>query len=241
MLKNPHFKLFLVVLITASIGLSIQDLSIAKYFSFQDKIDYETLTDTYDETQKTAIFNNARVQIAQAEAEEELETNQVLGETSSKEELGEKKEVQKRIAIDLTNQRVMAFENDELKYYFPISSGKWGRTPTGTFEIWSKFRYTKMSGGSRALRTYYYLPNVPYVMFFSNAQVAGSRGFSLHGTYWHDNFGQPMSHGCVNMITEDAGKLFHWTDPELNGAKSTRASRNNPGTKILIYGEAPQG
>jgi lipoprotein-anchoring transpeptidase ErfK/SrfK len=234
MMKNHYFRLFLVAVVAASIGLSIQNLNLAKHFSFQDKIDYTTLVDSYDETQKTAIFNNARVQIAQAETEEKAETDQVLGEASP----GEIK-IKKTIAIDLTKQRLMAFENDQLRYYFIISSGKWGRTPTGLFEIWSKFRYTKMSGGSTALRTYYYLPNVPYVMFFSNAQVAGSRGFSLHGTYWHDNFGHPMSHGCVNMITQDAGKLFYWTGPDLNGKNSIRANRNNPGTKILIYGEAP--
>ena len=71
-----------------------------------------------------------------------------------------------------------------------------------------------MSGGSVALRTYYYLPNVPYVMFFENDQVAGSRGFSIHGTYWHNNFGHPMSHGCVNMKTSEAKLIYHWTNPK---------------------------
>ena len=48
-----------------------------------------------------------------------------------------------------------------------------------------------------------------------------------------------MSHGCLNMITADAEKLFYWTEPELDGKKSIRATGNNPGTKIVIYGEAP--
>src|SRR5688572_21292862 len=77
----------------------------------------------------------------------------------------------KRIEVDLTNQRLYAYEGDQMIYNFLVSTGKWGRTPTGTFTIWGKFKATKMSGGSRALRTYYYLPNVPYVMFFSNKEI----------------------------------------------------------------------
>jgi lipoprotein-anchoring transpeptidase ErfK/SrfK len=49
----------------------------------------------------------------------------------------------------------------------------------------------------------YYLPNVPYTMYFYG-------GYGLHGTYWHNNFGTPMSHGCVNLSTADSGWLFDW-------------------------------
>lgn len=150
------------------------------------------------------------------------------------------RDLPKRIEVDLTNQRVYAFEGDQKVYDFLISSGKWGRTPTGTFRIWGKFKYTKMSGGSRALRTYYYLPNVPYVMFFSNDEISAGRGFSLHGTYWHDNFGHPMSHGCVNMRTEEAKLLFYWTEPGVNSENFTRAGEDSPGTEIVIYGTAPR-
>ena len=146
----------------------------------------------------------------------------------------------KRIEVDLATQHLYAYEGNHKIYDFVISSGKWGKTPTGTFSIWGKFRYTKMSGGSKALHTYYYLPNVPYVMFFSNDKIAASRGFSLHGTYWHNNFGTPMSHGCVNMRTEDAGVLFYWTQPTIGDLKTTRATATDPGTQILNYGTAPQ-
>jgi hypothetical protein len=93
-----------------------------------------------------------------------------------------------------------------------------------------------MSGGEGA--DYYYLPNVPFVMFFSNDKVAASRGFSLHGTYWHDNFGHAMSHGCVNMRTIDAQKLYEWVSPQTTG-NTTLASDTNPGTVVTIYGKAP--
>jgi lipoprotein-anchoring transpeptidase ErfK/SrfK len=153
----------------------------------------------------------------------------VLGQSS-----GEKK-----IYIDLTNQRLYAFEGNRLVYNFLVSTGKWGRTPTGIFKIWVKLRYTKMSGGSRALNTYYYLPNVPYVMYFYNSQISRSRGYGIHGTYWHSNFGHPMSHGCINMKTEEAGELYHWAEPELGGRKSIYASEDNPGTQVIIFGKAP--
>ena len=147
----------------------------------------------------------------------------------------------KRIEIDLTNQKVYAFEGNRKVFDFLVSTGKWGRTPTGEFTIWSKVRSQKMSGGDRARNTYYYLPNVPYVMFFYNDQIAKMRGFSFHGTYWHDNFGHPMSHGCINMRTPDAQALYEWADPPVTNTKSwsTLATTDSPGTKVVIYGVTP--
>jgi len=144
----------------------------------------------------------------------------------------------KRIEIDLTNQRLYAYEDNNLVYNFLISSGKWARTPTGTFQIWTKLRYSKMEGGSKAINTYYYLPNVPFTMYFYNDATPKSRGFSLHGTYWHSNFGHPMSHGCINMKTEEAEQIYYWALPDLQGKKSIYASADNPGTPVTIYGEA---
>ncbi|MBI5019146.1 L,D-transpeptidase [Candidatus Gottesmanbacteria bacterium] len=149
----------------------------------------------------------------------------------------------KRIEVDLTNQRVYAYESNIKVYDFTVSTGKWGRTPTGEFTIWVKVKSQLMSGGSKELHTYYYLPNVPWVMFFYNAQIPKMRGFSFHGTYWHDNFGTPMSHGCINMRTEEAKILYDWATPIVTNDKawSTLAKEENPGTKVIIYGEAPPG
>ncbi|MFH1833219.1 MAG: L,D-transpeptidase [Candidatus Levyibacteriota bacterium] len=152
--------------------------------------------------------------------------------------LGESTGQPKHILIDLTKQRLYAYEGEKLVYSFLVSSGKWGRTPTGDFHIWVKLRYTRMAGGNAAIGTYYNLPNVPFVMFFYNNETAMARGFSLHGTYWHNNFGHPMSHGCVNMKTDDVEKLYYWADPPTNG-NLTYASKDNPGTLITIYGIAP--
>jgi len=86
-----------------------------------------------------------------------------------------------------------------------------------------------MEGGNRSLNTYYYLPNVPYVMFFN-------KDIGIHGTYWHQNFGKPMSHGCVNSPTPIAEKLFYWTDPQVpEGQWAIRATADNPGTRVVVH------
>lgn len=102
------------------------------------------------------------------------------------------------IDVDLTHQMVYAYEGDVVVNSFVVSTGTW-RTPTvtGQYKIYVKYRSAKMSGPG------YYLPNVPYIMYFY-------KGYGLHGTYWHNNFGTPMSHGCVNLRTSDAEWLFNW-------------------------------
>ncbi len=164
------------------------------------------------ENNALGIFNNQRFQAPNIYLAENKQN--ILGKKTSFEK--------KTIYVNLTTQTLLAYEGRKLFMQTPISSGLWGKTPTGEFSIWSMFRSTRMSGGQGA--DYYNLPNVPYVMFFSNNEVAGSRGFSLHGTYWHNNFGHPMSHGCVNMKTSDVAKLYGWVAND---------------TKIIIFGEAP--
>ncbi len=148
----------------------------------------------------------------------------------------------KRIEVDLTNQKVYAYEGDSKVYEFIVSTGKWAPTPTGEFTIWAKVRSQKMEGGNKAWGTYYYLPNVPYVMFFYNSDIAKMRGFSFHGTYWHNNFGHPMSHGCVNMKIADAQILYDWASPVVTNPKawSTNADSTNTGTRVIIYGTTPK-
>ncbi|WP_201781135.1 L,D-transpeptidase [Ornatilinea apprima] len=102
------------------------------------------------------------------------------------------------IDVDLTNQMVYAYEGSEIVRSFLVSTGTW-RTPTvtGQYRIYVKYVSAPMSGPG------YYLPGVPYVMYFY-------KGYGLHGTYWHSNFGTPMSHGCVNLYTPDAEWLYNW-------------------------------
>ena len=83
-----------------------------------------------------------------------------------------------------------------------------------------------MSGGDRAAGTYYSLPNVEWVQYFY-------QDYSFHGTYWHNNFGNPMSHGCVNMTNEDAEWLFCWIMPEY--ADETRWLHATEDNAVLVY------
>lgn len=100
------------------------------------------------------------------------------------------------VDVNLSQQMVYAYVGDTIINSFLVSTGTYLHpTVTGQFRIWIKLRYTTMSGPG------YYLPNVPYTMYFYE-------GYGLHGTYWHSNFGTPMSHGCVNLRTEDAGWIY---------------------------------
>ena len=104
----------------------------------------------------------------------------------------------KWIDINLSNQTVTAYQGSTPVKTVVVSTGTW-RTPTvvGTFSVYVKYRYTPMSGPG------YYLPNVPHTMYFY-------RGYAIHGAYWHNNFGTPMSHGCVNLSLPDAEWFYNW-------------------------------
>jgi lipoprotein-anchoring transpeptidase ErfK/SrfK len=102
------------------------------------------------------------------------------------------------IDVDLTQQMVYAYEGETVVNSFLVSTGTW-RTPTvtGEYKIYVKYSKANMRGPG------YFLPDVPYVMYFYQS-------YGLHGTYWHHNFGTPMSHGCVNLETSNAQWLFNW-------------------------------
>lgn len=106
------------------------------------------------------------------------------------------------VDVNLTTQALVAYEGDTAVLTTRISSGTWEfPTVTGQFRIYLAYRSQTMDG--RRLGYDYYLENVPYVMYFY-------KDYALHGTFWHNNFGTPMSHGCVNMKTTDAGWLYEW-------------------------------
>lgn len=134
----------------------------------------------------------------------------------------------KWIEVSLKEQKLRAWEGNQIVKEFPISSGLWYPTPPGDYTIYWKVRYIRMKGGSKELGTYYDLPNVPDTMFFY-------RGYALHGAYWHNNFGHPMSHGCVNEPLSEAHWLFGWAGPKINPEQnSVRATQDNPGTRVFI-------
>ncbi len=109
---------------------------------------------------------------------------------------------EKWIDVDISTQTLTAYEGDTAVFQRAISSGTWEYpTVTGQFRIWLTYESQTMDG--TLLGFDYYLEDVPYVMYFYG-------DYAIHGTFWHNNFGTPTSHGCVNMAREDAGWLYSW-------------------------------
>jgi hypothetical protein len=144
--------------------------------------------------------------------------------------------VDKRLDVDLTTQRLYAYEYDKVVFETVISSGLvYGgssdgigtKTPAGEFHIREKMPSKHMGDGSLASDIYAYeLPGVPWTSFFTEA------GHAFHGTYWHENYGVPMSHGCINMRTNEAKWLFRWLRPIHDGPQ---LYRRGYGTTVNIY------
>lgn len=125
--------------------------------------------------------------------------------------------VSKWIEVDLTNQRVRAWEYNRMVYNTIASTGRPAvPTLTGTFRTYLHLRYGSMSGWTPD-RGSYSLANVPYIMYYD-------RGYAIHGTYWHSNFGTPQSAGCVNLPTPAAGWIYNWAPV---------------GTTVYIHGRTP--
>ncbi len=137
---------------------------------------------------------------------------------------------EKWVDVDLSHQRLTAYEGTKPVKVFPISSGK-ARTPTvtGVFRIWAKISSQTMSGGSYAAGDYYNLPNVQWVSYFY-------KDYALHGAYWHNRFGTPTSHGCVNLRNWDAEWLYNWMTPENPGRGwFTTDKSDEKGTLVVVH------
>jgi lipoprotein-anchoring transpeptidase ErfK/SrfK len=107
---------------------------------------------------------------------------------------------QRWLQVDLSSQRLIAWEGSTPVYAVIVSTGK-AATPTvtGVFEVQSMHRVTRMRGAD------YDVPDVPWTMYYY-------RGYAIHGAYWHHNFGTPVSHGCVNVAVDHAEWFFNWAD-----------------------------
>lgn len=130
------------------------------------------------------------------------------------------------IRVDLSEQTLVAYEGLKPVRAFIISSGLPGTpTVTGRFRIRTKVRSQIMEGGTGSL--YYYLPNVQWVQYFYE-------DYGFHGTYWHNDFGHPHSHGCINMTNADAKWLFDWAQPTWDGTKWQKVS-DSQGTLVIVH------
>ncbi len=136
------------------------------------------------------------------------------------------------IEVDLNQQIAIAYEGAAPVRVFLISSGV-GDSPTvtGTYRIWAKIAMQDMRGGNRAAGTAYHVTEVKNVQYFHE-------DYAFHGTYWHSNFGTPMSRGCINMTEEDAEWLFDWASPFMYDDDDDGwmfSTRANPGTLVLVH------
>jgi len=114
----------------------------------------------------------------------------------------------KRIIIRRSENVLYAYEGDTLFMQEPISVGlEFTPTPRGMFWVYGKVPDSYMQGPIPDISDQYYdLPGVPWDLYFTY------QGGAIHGAYWHNNFGQPWSHGCVNLPPEQAKKLYEWAD-----------------------------
>ena len=136
---------------------------------------------------------------------------------------------QKTIVVDLASQLVSAFEGEKLVLSQRCSSGAEGtETPKGEFLTYHKGPSVHMTNQGDALENIYNLPGVPWCAFFTGI------GNAFHGAYWHNDYGRPRSHGCVNLPADAAKFLYRWTSPivppELDYVHSP-----GEGTRVQIF------
>ena len=114
----------------------------------------------------------------------------------------------KRIVVDIARQTLYAYDGDTLFMQLPVSTGL-DLTPTavGRYSIYRKMPDSYMQGPVPGLSDQYYdLPGVPWDLYFT------PDGGAIHGTYWHNHFGEKWSHGCVNLPAAQAETLYYWAD-----------------------------
>jgi len=134
----------------------------------------------------------------------------------------------KWIHVDLDEQTLVAYENDEPVFATLVSTGKEATghaTPAGLFRIREKHVSVTMSGRD-PIDGRYEVAEVPWTQFYHEA-------YALHGAYWHDTFGATRSHGCTNIAPADARWLFRWTTPQLLWGLHARRGFTG-GTHVLL-------
>jgi len=137
---------------------------------------------------------------------------------------------EKRIEISISRQLLTAYEGDQIVLQTKVSTGSLTplqKTPTGKFVIDPKHPSKHMGNGQVTSDIYAYeLVGVPWNCFFD-----WEGGIATHGTYWHNNYGTPMSRGCVNMRIHEAKWLYLWTTP--HGGPHDRVV-NGYGTSVTV-------
>lgn len=135
----------------------------------------------------------------------------------------------KRIVVDISRSRqiLSCFEGNSEVYYCRVSSGQTdGATPLGTFSIWRKLVSIHMEGGTAVAG--WDVGGVGWTNLFT------SNGVAIHSTYWHNNFGEPESNGCVNVAPQDAKWIFRWTNPGVLPDPGENTITDYSATKVSV-------
>jgi len=133
----------------------------------------------------------------------------------------------KRILIELGKQWLTCFEGRNEVFNTRISSGMPGMmTPLGTHRVLQKIPTTRMIGGEGEGR--YDLPGIGFTTYFTR------KGVAIHGTYWHNDYGNRRSHGCVNVPTTAAQWIYRWTRPDAPYDKQRVFAGENDATDIEV-------
>ncbi len=132
----------------------------------------------------------------------------------------------KRIEVDLTKQRVVAYEGNRPVFATRTATGYFeGDTPKGEYLVERKQPSRHMASNLEGSE--FDLPGVPWVCYISWT------GVSLHGTYWHNNYGTPQSHGCINLSPKAALWIYRWTEPFVPIDKDYVES--DQGTRVVVF------
>jgi hypothetical protein len=143
---------------------------------------------------------------------------------------------EKRVEVNLLSQSMLCLEGEREVYFCRVATGgKWDKdgnpsedwaTPLGAHTIWRKLVSVHMTGGTTGGG--YDLPGIGWTTLFSG------NGVAVHSTFWHNSFGIPKSHGCVNAQPEDAKWVWRWTNPGVEYAAGDVTISGNGSTKVVV-------
>ena len=128
--------------------------------------------------------------------------------------------------VDRDQQILVAYEGERPVYATLVSTGRYQHeTPTSVARVFAKLETAVMSSDKESI---YSVADVPWTMYYD-------RDFALHTSYWHDGFGSPRSHGCINLAPRDARLLYRWSSPDVPpGWIAVYGDRDNPGSLVRV-------
>ena len=133
----------------------------------------------------------------------------------------------KKIVVDVAKQEITCFEGETPVFSTRTATGYGSnRTPRGEYEVLRKSHTAYMIGGEGD--DYYNLPGVSFPTYFTRSAIA------VHGTYWHNDYGRPRSHGCVNVLNDAAQFVFRWTAPAVPYDQHQIMVKRGEGTKVIV-------